>query len=94
MSVTNGAITALPPPAGYVVDFENPQRQGDIVGYCVAGIGSLLALLFMGQGIYVKVFVRHVIGDVLRTVWLLRTQKPAADRHAIIGQFRYPSVGE
>ena len=64
LPVTNGVVTLLPPPAGYVVDFENPQRNGDVTCYVLTGVGSFLALLFLGQRLYVKGIVRkHLTFD-------------------------------
>ena len=62
MALTNGVITALPTPEGYVVDFENPQRQCDVGTYVVAGLGNALALLFLALRIYVKAIVRRNLG--------------------------------
>lgn len=48
-------VTAVvPAPAGYVVDFENPQRRGDIATYWCFGVGVTLAMLFTAQRVYVK----------------------------------------
>ncbi|KAJ0286761.1 hypothetical protein CBS470a_005712 [Colletotrichum nupharicola] len=67
MSDTSGVITALPAPEGYIVDFENPQRQDVVETYVVVGIGMFLALLFLLQRLYVKVVIRKKFGldDVL-----------------------------
>ncbi|KAJ0384802.1 hypothetical protein COL922a_007633 [Colletotrichum nupharicola] len=67
MSNTSGVITALPAPEGYIVDFENPQRQDVVETYVVVGIGMFLALLFLLQRLYVKVVIRKKFGldDVL-----------------------------
>ena len=57
MAVVQGVMVALPPPKGYVVDFEHPQRQGVPDAYWVAGVGMFLSLVFMAQRIYTKVFL-------------------------------------
>jgi hypothetical protein len=62
MSLTNGVITAIPAPEGYVVNFENPQRTGNIAAYAVCAVGMVLAFLFMAQRLYVKVIVRRSFG--------------------------------
>ncbi|KAH8807861.1 hypothetical protein F5884DRAFT_881393 [Xylogone sp. PMI_703] len=59
MSVVNGVVVALPPPKGYHVDFDHPQRQSVTAAYCVSGVGMVLAFLFMAQRIYVKHFIRR-----------------------------------
>jgi hypothetical protein len=55
--VTNGVTTIIPPPKGYEVDFGNPQRQNLADVYWVAGVGNVLALLFLGQRLYTKCFL-------------------------------------
>ncbi|TQN64198.1 Satratoxin biosynthesis SC1 cluster protein 4 [Colletotrichum shisoi] len=57
MPVVNGVVTVLPPPDGYVVDFENPQRQAVPQVYYVAGSGTFLGLLLMAQRLYTKAFL-------------------------------------
>lgn len=59
MSLTNGVLTALPAPPGYVVDFENPSRNSETAAYWVAGVGNFLSLLFIGQRFYVNGFVKR-----------------------------------
>lgn len=62
MAVVNGVAVVFPPPKDYVVNFENPARNGLVAGYLVIGIGNLLALLFVAQRLYVKVIVRRTFG--------------------------------
>lgn len=62
MSLTDGVITVLPAPEGYVVDFENPQRNGVQAIYVTSGVGMVLALLFLGQRLYVSLMVRRKLG--------------------------------
>lgn len=57
MPVVNGVVTVLPPPEGYVVNFDNPQRQAVPEAYYVAGFGTLLSLLLMAQRLYTKAFL-------------------------------------
>ncbi|KAF4999555.1 hypothetical protein FDECE_11476 [Fusarium decemcellulare] len=57
MSVVNGVPVVLPPPEDYVVDFDNPQRQGVPEAYYVAGFGMALSFLFLSQRLYVKLFL-------------------------------------
>ncbi|KAF3765348.1 hypothetical protein M406DRAFT_16195, partial [Cryphonectria parasitica EP155] len=44
----------IPAPAGYVVDFDHPQRHADLATYWCFGVGIVLALLFTAQRVYVK----------------------------------------
>ncbi|KAF4983938.1 hypothetical protein FZEAL_763 [Fusarium zealandicum] len=53
----NGIQVAVPPPEGYTVDFDHPQRQHETESYVVSGIGMALALLFFLQFLYVKVWI-------------------------------------
>ncbi|KAF1953114.1 hypothetical protein CC80DRAFT_478548 [Byssothecium circinans] len=58
LSMTKGVLTLIPLPEGYNVDFDNPRRNGDVTCYWLTGVGSFLALLFLGQRLYVKAVVR------------------------------------
>lgn len=62
MSIVDGVPVAMAPPAGYVVDFEHPQRQTVGATYAVIGVGNVLALLFLAQRFFVKLKVRHKVG--------------------------------
>lgn len=55
MSVINGTVTIIPPPAGYVVDFANPQRRLVSATYAIFSVGNFLALLFLIQRLYTKI---------------------------------------
>lgn len=44
----------VPAPEGYIVDFDNPQRQGNVATYCCFGVGMFLAMLFTAQRLYVQ----------------------------------------
>ncbi|KAF1833323.1 hypothetical protein BDW02DRAFT_552717 [Decorospora gaudefroyi] len=44
----------FPPPTGYVVDLENPQRTGVAANMWVGIMGMMLSSLFMGVRIYTK----------------------------------------
>lgn len=75
--MVNGVPVAVPPPEGYVVDFDNPQRQSHIATYCIVGIGNFLAFTFLLQRLYVQWIVRRrfefedcKIPDELRCVLL------------------------
>ncbi|KAI8721245.1 hypothetical protein NCS52_00571600 [Fusarium sp. LHS14.1] len=67
MSLVDGVLVAIPPPEGYVVDFDNPQRTSVEATYVICGIGMTLALFFLFQRLFVKLFVRNNFGidDVL-----------------------------
>jgi len=54
MSMTNGVLTVLPAPDGYVVNFENPTRIGDVAGYWITGIGLTVATSFLAMRMYTK----------------------------------------
>ncbi|KAH6884932.1 hypothetical protein B0T10DRAFT_577330 [Thelonectria olida] len=73
MAEVNGVLVAIPPPDGYVVDFDNPQRNSVTATYVICGIGMTLALFFLLQRLYVKAFIRNTFGvdDVLLIIaWL------------------------
>jgi hypothetical protein len=55
MTTIDGVMVLLPPPEGYVVDFDNPARQGIPDAYFVAGFGLAISFLFFMQRMYVKV---------------------------------------
>ncbi|KAM3088643.1 hypothetical protein ACMFMG_000279 [Clarireedia jacksonii] len=55
--VTTTLIAAMPAPEGYVVDFANPQRHGDVAGYWVFGVGLVLSFAFLAMRVYTKIFV-------------------------------------
>lgn len=55
MSLTNGVITVLPAPEGYVVDFDNPQRIAVPEAYYISGITTFLGCLMMAQRLYTKI---------------------------------------
>lgn len=44
----------FPAPEGYIVDLANPQRQGQVANYWVAGVGMVLATIFLGIRVYTK----------------------------------------
>lgn len=57
MPMTDGVLTVLPAPAGYVVDFENPTRTGNVAGYWVTGIGLILSTSFLAMRMYTKLII-------------------------------------
>ncbi|OHE98498.1 integral membrane protein [Colletotrichum orchidophilum] len=57
MPVVNGVTTVLQPPLGYVVNFDDPQRQAVPEAYYVAGFGTVISVLLMGQRLYTKAFL-------------------------------------
>jgi hypothetical protein len=57
MSNTNGTITAIPPPEGYVVDFDKPETQYVAQSYTVAAVEMTLAFVFLTQRLYTKIFI-------------------------------------
>ncbi|KAK4664828.1 uncharacterized protein QC763_508010 [Podospora pseudopauciseta] len=59
LPTVNGVPVIMPPPEGYVVDFENPARNSVTEAYWLFGVGNFLALLFMMQHLYTKAFIRR-----------------------------------
>jgi hypothetical protein len=62
VSTVNGVVVVMPPPEGYVVDFDNPERNSVLANYYAAGIGMGVAFLFLAQRIYVRICIRHSLG--------------------------------
>ncbi|KAF2120045.1 hypothetical protein BDV96DRAFT_539743 [Lophiotrema nucula] len=92
LHITKGVATFLPPPDGYEVDFENPKRNGDVTCYWLTGVGSILALLFLGQRLYVKGIVRRRLSfddGLLIVAWLFST----AIQALIVRAFAFQYVG-
>ncbi|CAG8962368.1 hypothetical protein HYFRA_00014166 [Hymenoscyphus fraxineus] len=52
----------LPGYEGYDVDFENPQRNGDIAIYGICGVFMPLAFFAVLQRLYFKAFIRKHVG--------------------------------
>jgi hypothetical protein len=50
-------VGVLPAPEGYVIDFDNPQRQAVPHAYWIAGAGGVLTVLMMAQRLYTKIFL-------------------------------------
>ena len=50
----DGVPVAMPPPEGYEVDFDNPQRNSVTAAYWLYGVGNALALLMVLQRVYVR----------------------------------------
>jgi len=57
MTDTNGTITIIPAPEGYVVDFDNPQQNYVNQSYIVAAVEMSLAFLFLLQRLYTKTVI-------------------------------------
>jgi hypothetical protein len=57
MSMTNGTMTIIPAPEGYLVDFDNPQVQFMAKSYTVAAVEMTLAFLFLLQRLYTKIVI-------------------------------------
>ncbi|CAG1986809.1 unnamed protein product [Fusarium graminearum] len=57
MTTIDRVMVLFPPPEGYVVNFDNPARQGVPDAYLVAGFGLAISFLFFMQRMYVKIFL-------------------------------------
>ena len=55
MPEVNGTVTLVAPPPGYIVDFENPQRQLQTQVYIVFVVENLFAFIFLLQRLYTKI---------------------------------------
>lgn len=63
-TVIDGVPVLLPPPPGYTVDFDNPQRRAVPQAYWIAGISILLSLVFVAQRLYTKlVLIKKIQAD-------------------------------
>ncbi|KAI1862647.1 uncharacterized protein JN550_010172 [Neoarthrinium moseri] len=75
MSLINGVLTLLPPPEGYDVDFDHPQRQLGLALHLIYGFGSLLAVGFLSQHLYIKWWLQRRWIDpatvCLVTTWII-----------------------
>ncbi|KAJ4364604.1 hypothetical protein N0V83_009200 [Neocucurbitaria cava] len=60
MSNVNGTITMLPPPDGYVVNFENPQRRLVTETYILFIVENILAIIFLVQRLFTKTRLMRV----------------------------------
>ncbi|MCJ1362842.1 hypothetical protein MMC16_001948 [Acarospora aff. strigata] len=58
-TVSPTVVAIMAAPKGYVLDFENPQRKGDTVGYWVAGVGMVLSFFFLCMRVYIKGWVKR-----------------------------------
>ncbi|KAI9710276.1 MAG: hypothetical protein M1820_002770 [Bogoriella megaspora] len=90
LPVTKGVVTLLSPPEGYDVDFDHPKRNGDTTCYWLTGIGCTLALLFLGQRLYVKAIVRKSLSfddGLLIIAWLFSIAIQALIVRAFAAQY-------
>ncbi|KAK7701941.1 hypothetical protein SLS57_011544 [Botryosphaeria dothidea] len=53
-TTTETIVAPLAAPSGYVVDFDHPERKGDVDGYWVHAFGIIFALGFLAMRVYVK----------------------------------------
>lgn len=60
-AVVNGVPVAIPPPEGYKVNFDNPQRNSVTEAYWLYGVGNFLTVLFIAQRVYVRCFIHETI---------------------------------
>ena len=59
LPTVNGVPVVMLPPEGYIVDFDNPQRNSVTEAYWIFGVGNFLCLLFMLQRVYVRAVVQR-----------------------------------
>ncbi|KAG5779734.1 hypothetical protein H9Q73_006591 [Fusarium xylarioides] len=71
-AVVDGVPVAIPPPEGYNVDFDNPQRNSVTAAYWLYGVGNFLTVLFIAQRVYVRSFIHKTVriedGDFIRGI--------------------------
>ncbi|KAG5805984.1 hypothetical protein H9Q74_009999 [Fusarium xylarioides] len=60
-AVVDGVPVAIPPPEGYNVDFDNPQRNSVTAAYWLYGVGNFLTVLFIAQRVYVRSFIHKTV---------------------------------
>ncbi|KNB19171.1 hypothetical protein FOXG_16597 [Fusarium oxysporum f. sp. lycopersici 4287] len=87
----NGVITFLPPPEGYVVDFNNPQQQDALKHFLIFGILGSLAIFCLLQRLYVKYYItrglkidddlfhRHAVGSNILLLFGCQPRETAWD---------------
>jgi hypothetical protein len=91
MSVSNGIITIIPPPKGYVVDFDNPQMQYVVKSYTVAAVEMTLGFLFLVQRLYTKIAImKNFQLEDCKSILASHTQRFSSDltyrhRHCRVG---------
>lgn len=64
--VVDGVEVSVEPPAGYQVDFENPQTAGSTIrnAYWIFGLEFAIATIFLGQRMYTNaVLIRKFLID-------------------------------
>ena len=54
---TDGVVTFSSPPEGYVVDFDNPQKNLHVEHYWLFAVGGLLATFSLGQRLYTRIYL-------------------------------------
>lgn len=88
-------LTSISAPSGYVVNFEDPSRKGDILGYVTTSVGMALSLGFLAIRMYTKVRIARDFSfeDVaLLFSWVryvLRNSKTFAHNHSsLVSPFR------
>ncbi|KAM0269272.1 hypothetical protein ACHAQH_009778 [Verticillium albo-atrum] len=59
--VVNGVEVLVPAPPGYVVDFDNPERQYVMEHYLIFGILGPLAFIALMQRFYTKIFLAKAL---------------------------------
>jgi hypothetical protein len=62
MATINGTEVVLPPPEGYVVNFEDPPRNLMTANYVVYAIGLTMSAMFLAQRVFVKIHIQNGMG--------------------------------
>ncbi|KAK7408448.1 hypothetical protein QQX98_009375 [Neonectria punicea] len=85
--VVNGVEVSMEPPAGYQVDFDNPQTAATTIknAYWIFGLEFALATIFLGQRMYTNaVLLRKFLIDdyLILFAWILSIAAQACLLHA------------
>jgi hypothetical protein len=84
MTDINGTLVLVPPPSGYSVNFENPQRQLQTQVYTVFVVENLFAFIFLIQRLYTKIFLMKLFqiedGDLQSNLGFRRVANGISNR--------------
>ncbi|KAH7094508.1 hypothetical protein FB567DRAFT_484751 [Paraphoma chrysanthemicola] len=77
MANINGTMVLVPPPPGYVVDFENPQRQLETQVYTVVAVENVLAFAFLLQRLTISRNYADPASALVVMAWILSSATQA-----------------